>query len=104
MPEELVSLDTALTILVGAVIAVAYVRYMWGALERTVRTRDNADSGTDRYRFGLVGALVAVVGSVGAIASYGAGAAFLYVGPLLALSSAVAVAYCLRTETMDDPT
>jgi hypothetical protein len=42
------------------------------------------------------------VGSAAAISAYGAGPALLYVGPGLALLSAVAVSYCLRAEYRDD--
>jgi hypothetical protein len=45
-----------------------------------------------------VRAVIAVVASSAAIAVYGLSPAFFYVGPALALLSAVAVAYCLRQE------
>jgi hypothetical protein len=67
-----------------------------------LRTLDDADRGEDRYRFSLIGAVIAVIGSISAIAVYGAGPALLYVGPLLALASAVAVAYCLQRETVEE--
>jgi small-conductance mechanosensitive channel len=102
VPEPLVSTGTLATIGLGLVIGAFYLRYMWGALQRAVRTRDEADVGQDRYRFGLVGAVIAVFGSIVAIAVYGAGPAFLYVGPGLALLSAVAVAFCLRQEHRDE--
>jgi hypothetical protein len=98
MSEQLVSAGTAVTIIVGLVIGYVYLRYMWGALQNAVRTRDEADTGQDRYRFSLIGAIVAVIASAVAIAIYGAGPALLYVGPLLALLSAAAVTYCLREE------
>jgi hypothetical protein len=102
MFEELVSTGTILTILVGLGIGYVYLRYMWGALQHAVRTLDDADGGEDRYRFSLVGAVVAVIGSISAIAAYGAGPALLYVGPSLALASASAVAYCLRREAVEE--
>lgn len=101
MPEQLVSSLTAATLLVGVLIAAAYVRYMWGALAKAVRTRDEADTGQDRYRHSLIGALIAVVGSALAIAALGVGPALLYLGPALALLSATAVAYCLRSELVE---
>jgi uncharacterized membrane protein SpoIIM required for sporulation len=97
-----VSNSTLFTLLLGLVIAGVYLRFMWLALQRAVRTRDEPDVGTDRYRHGLVGAIIAVVGSAAAIGAYGAGPALLYVGPALALLSAVAVSYCLRAEYRDD--
>jgi small-conductance mechanosensitive channel len=102
MPEQLVSTGTALTLLVGVIISVVYVRYMWGALARAVRTRDEVDSGQDRYQHSLVGALIAVVGSALAISAFGLGPTLLYLGPGLALFSAIAVARCLRTEYVDE--
>jgi small-conductance mechanosensitive channel len=102
MSEQLVSTGTAATLLVGLVIAIVYVRYMWGALSRAVRTRDEVDDGQDSYRHSLVGALIAVVGSALAISAFGLGPALLYLGPGLALLSAVAVARCLRTEYVDE--
>lgn len=101
MPEQLVSSLTAITLLVGVLIAAAYVRYMWGALAKAVRTRDDADTGQDRYRHSLIGALIAAVGSALAIAALGAAPALLYLGPALALLSATAVAYCLRSELVE---
>ena len=101
MPEQLVSSLTAITLLVGVLIAAAYVRYRWGALAKAVRTRDDADTGQDRYRHSLIGALIAVVGSALAIAALGAAPALLYLGPALALLSAPAVAYCLRSELVE---
>jgi hypothetical protein len=95
MPQELVSSGTAATLVVGLVISVIYVRYMWGALARAVRTRDDVDVGQDRYQHSLIGALIAVIGSALAISAFG-------LGPALALLSAVAVARCLRTEYVDE--
>jgi hypothetical protein len=104
MSDQLVSGGTIVTIIIGLVIGYSYLRYMWGALQRAVRTRDEADVGQDRYRFSLVGAIIAVLGSIGAITAYGFGPALLYVGPGLALASALAVSYCLREEYVEkDP-
>jgi hypothetical protein len=102
MPQQLVSTGTAVTLLVGLSISAVYLRYMWGALARAVRTRDEVDAGKDRYEHSLLGALIAVVGSALAISGYGLGPALLYVGPGLALLSALAVARCLRTEYVDE--
>jgi hypothetical protein len=99
---QLVSVGTLITIVLGLVIAGVYVRFMWLALQRAVRTRDEVDIGEDRYRYGLLGAVIAVVGSAAAISLYGMGPALLYVGPGLALLSAVAVSYCLRAEYRDE--
>lgn len=102
MPEQLVSPGTAVTLLIGLAVAIVYVRYMWGALSRAVRTRDDVDTGQDRYQHSLVGALIAVLGSALAITAFGFGPALLYLGPALALLSAAAVARCLRTEYVDE--
>jgi hypothetical protein len=96
MSDQLVSTGTIITIVVGLVIG--YVRFMWGSLQNAVQTRDETDASQDRYHSSFIGAVIAVLASSAAIAIYGLGPAFLYVGPLLALASAVAVTYCLRTE------
>lgn len=49
MHQQLVSPGTAATLLVGVLLSVVYVRYMWGALGRAVLTRDEVDSSEDRY-------------------------------------------------------
>jgi hypothetical protein len=98
MPAQLVSPGTAVTILVGLVIGFFYLRFMWAALQKAVRTRDEPDGGKDQYHFSFAGAVLSVVASSAAIAAFGAGPALLYLGPLLALGSAVAVATCLRRE------
>jgi hypothetical protein len=101
MSEELVSTGTVVTLVAGIAIAYFYLQNMWRALQRAVRTRDDADLGEDRYRFSLAGAVVAVVGSIAAIAVYGVEPALLYLGPLIALGSSVAVVYCLRREVVE---
>jgi hypothetical protein len=98
MSDQLVSTGTVITIAVGAAIGYFYLRFMWASLQRAVRTRDEADAGQDRFHFSFVGAIISVVASSAAIAAFGLGPAFLYLGPLLALGSALAVAHCLRTE------
>ena len=102
MPEQLVSAGTAATLFVGLIIGAAYVRYTWGALARAVRTRDELDGGQDRYQHSLIGAAIAVFGSALAIGIFGVGPDLLYLGPILALSSAIAVARCLRSEFVDE--
>jgi hypothetical protein len=67
-----------------------------------VRTRDEADTGEDRHQHSLVGAFIAVAGSTLAISAFGLGPALLYLGPVLALLSAIAGARCLRTEYVDE--
>jgi hypothetical protein len=98
MSDQLVSIGTVITILAGLVIGYLYLRFMWASLQKAVQTRDESDVGKDQYHFSFNGAVVSVVASSTAIAVYGVGPALLYVGPLLALSSAIAVAYCLRQE------
>ena len=102
MSEQIVSGGTLLTILIGLVVSYFYLTNMWSALQKAVRTRDDADHGKDRFRHSLIGAVVAVIASALAIVIYGAGPALLYAGPVLALASAVAVTYCLREEALHD--
>src|SRR4051794_22832057 len=98
MSNQLVSTGTVITLLAGLAIGYAYLRFMWSALQRAVRTRDEPDEGQDQYHLSFVGAITSVVASSAAIAVYGVGPALLYVGPLLALGSAIAVASCLWRE------
>jgi hypothetical protein len=102
MSEQLVSGGTLLTILIGLVISYFYLKHMWSALQKAVRTRDDADTGQDRFSRSMIGAIIAVIGSAAAITVYGAGPALLYAGPALALASAIAVAFCLREEALHD--
>jgi len=54
--------------------------------------------GRDTYSGSLAGAGISVVLSSIAISLYGLGPAFLYLGPLAALLSPIAVTFCLREE------
>ncbi len=99
--SQLVSPATIVTLIVGLVVAAIYLRYMWLALQKAVRTRDEADQGQDRFARSLIGAVVAVIGSSVAIAAYGAAPALLYLGPLLAIGSAIAVSWCLQEEVAE---
>jgi hypothetical protein len=101
MPEQLVSVGTVITIVAGLVIGFFYLRYMWGSLQKAVRTREDPDTGKDQYHLSFAGAVVSVLASSAAIAAYGLGPALLALGPLLALASAVAVSYCLRREWVE---
>jgi hypothetical protein len=97
-----VSPGTVFVLALGAVISLFYLAWMWRALQRAVRTRDEADAGRDNFAGSFLGAIIAVVGSVAAVAVYGIGPSLLYAGPALALLSAVAVASCLRREVIED--
>lgn len=96
MSDQFVSSGTAATIVVGVVIAYFYLRYFWAALRKAVLTRNHVDEGEeDRYHFSFAGAVISVVISATAIAIYGVGPGFLYLGPIAALLSPIAVTYCL---------
>jgi hypothetical protein len=102
MIDFLVSPATALTIVVGAVIGLFYLRSMWLALRRAAATRDDPDDGqADAFAYSFVGAIFAVITSSLAIALYGCGPQFLYVGVLLALASPIAVTYAFYRELND---
>ncbi|HMJ15736.1 MAG TPA: hypothetical protein VK524_30175 [Polyangiaceae bacterium] len=96
--QQLVSPGTALTILAGVLISGFYIHYMWAALKKAVRTRDDADVGEDTYRRSFFGAVISVVVSAIAISVYGLGPFLLYLGPIAALLSPIAVTFCLREE------
>ena len=98
MTSQFVSPGTLVTIAAGVVIAYFYVHFMWVALRKAVRTRNDVDEGTDKYRLSLVGAVISVIVSSIAIAVYGLGPVFLYLGPLASLASPIAVTYCLYQE------
>lgn len=99
MADTFVSPATLATIAVGAVISVVYLRYMWLALRRASETLDAPDDGEgDAFTYSFAGAIGAVVASSLAIALYGAGPGFLYIGVVLALASPVAVAYTFHRE------
>lgn len=102
MTDQFVSSGTAITIAAGVVIAFFYVKHMWAALQKSVRIRNDPDEGReDKYRYSLVGAVISVFLSYVAIAAYGLGPALLYLGPVLALVSPIAVTYCLYREALD---
>jgi len=102
MSDFFVSPATAATMSVGVVIGFVYLRYMWLALRRASATRDDPDDGqADAFAYSFVGAIFAVIASSLAIALYGYGPQFLYVGVLLALASPIAVSYAFYRELND---
>jgi len=102
MPNLFVSFATAVTILVGIIIALVYLRYMWLALQRVARTLDEPDDGeSDSFGYSFVGAITAVVASSLTIIAYGLAPQLLYLGIVLALASPIAVAYTFRRELKD---
>jgi hypothetical protein len=102
MSDLFVSPLTAATIVVGAVIAIFYLRNMWLVLQRTAETLDEPeDKRPDAFAYSFAGAVVAVVASWLAIAAYGLSPIFLYVGVVLALASPIAVGYTFYRELRD---
>ena len=102
MPNLFVSFATAVTILVGIIIALVYLHYMWLALQRVARTLDEPDDGEiDSFGYSFVGAIIAVVASSLTITAYGLAPQLLYLGIVLALASPIAVAYTFRRELKD---
>jgi hypothetical protein len=102
MTDFLVSPLTALTIAVGLAISVIYLRYMALALLRASATRDVPDDGqADAFAYSFAGAVFAVIASAVAIALYGFGPLFIYVGPLLALAAPIAASYAFYRELED---
>jgi hypothetical protein len=102
MSDLLVSSDTTLTIVVGIVIAVAYLVAMGRALVKAAATVDRPEpDGVDAFSYSFAGAILAVIASSLAIISYGWSPSFLYVGVVLALLSPIAVTYTLIRELRD---
>jgi hypothetical protein len=102
MASFYVSSATLVTIVIGAVISLFYLRYMWLVLQRVAVTLNDPDEGeSDRFGHSFLGAVIAVQGSALAISSYGYAPQFLYVGVLLALASPIAVAYTFYRELHD---
>ena len=103
MSDLFVSPLTAATIVVGAVIAIFYLRNMWLVLQRTAATLDEPDDKRpDAFAYSFAGAVVAVVASWLAIAAYGVVAGL----PLCrrrarALASPIAVGYTFYRELRD---
>ena len=65
MPNLFVSLATLVTILIGIVISIVYLRYMWLALQRVARTLDDPDNGeSDSFGYSFLGAIIAVAATV----------------------------------------
>jgi hypothetical protein len=102
MSSSLVSPATTITIIAGALISIFYLRYMWSALQRAVLSINKPEDGrTDAFAHSFIGAIVAVVASSLAIASYGLSPQFLYLGVLLALIAPIAVSYTFYRELQD---
>jgi fatty acid desaturase len=102
MSDFFVSPLTVATLVVGIVIAAFYLWNMWLVLQRTAETLDQPeDKRPDAFAYSFVGAIVAVVASWLAIASYGLSPIFLYIGVVLALLSPIAVAYTFYRELRD---
>jgi hypothetical protein len=102
MTDFLVSSATAVTIGVGLIISIVYLRYMWRALAQASDTLDDPDDGRpDAFSHSMAGAVVAVIASSLTITLYGVAPQFLYLGILLALLSPIAVAYTFHRELND---
>jgi small-conductance mechanosensitive channel len=102
MLNVFVSPATIIALVIGIIITVLYLRYMWLVLQRVARTLDDPDDGkSDGFAHSFIGAIVAVVASSLAIVAYGLAPQFLYVGIALALASPIAVAYTFKRE-LDD--
>lgn len=97
-----VSPTTIIALVIGIIITVFYLRYMWLVLQRVARTLDDPDDGkSDGFAHSFIGAIVAVVASSLAIVGYGLAPQLLYLGIGLALASPIAVAYTFKRE-LDD--
>ena len=97
-----VSPTTIIALVIGIIITIFYLRYMWLVLQRVARTLDDPDDGkSDGFAHSFIGAIIAVVASSLAIVAYGLAPQFLYLGIVLALASPIAVAYTFKRELED---
>ena len=102
MPNFFVSFATVVTILIGIVISIVYLRSMWLALQRVAQTLDDPDDGeSDSFGYSFFGAILAVIASSLSILANGLAPQLLYIGVVLALGSPIAVAYTFRRELKD---
>jgi Na+-transporting methylmalonyl-CoA/oxaloacetate decarboxylase gamma subunit len=89
-----VSIETAVFFFIGVVISFFYIKGMAGVLNNAVKTYNTApETSQDTYANGLVKTILAVITSAIVIASYGLGAYFLYLGPVLCLLSPIGIIY-----------
>ncbi len=94
-----ISVGTIVAVIVGAIISVLYLRAMYLVLHYASETYDigfdiNTDVNYDRETTAkalIVGSLLLVVVSALIISSYGWGALFLYIGPVLCLLGPIVV-------------
>ena len=89
-----VSLETTVFILIGVVISFFYIKGMAGVLSNAVRTYSTeTKTSQDTFTGGITNTLLAVIASAVVIWSYGLGAYWLYLGPILCLLSPIGIVY-----------
>ena len=72
---------------------------MAGVLRNSARTYYSEEENThDTFTNGLIGAILAVIASAIVIWSYGLGAYFLYIGPVLSLLSPIGIIYFMALD------
>ncbi|MBD2109806.1 hypothetical protein [Nodosilinea sp. FACHB-13] len=98
-PSFFVSTETAIFFFIGIVISFFYIKGMAGVLRDAVRTYSSEEEDTrDTFTKGFVGAILAAIASAVVIWSYGLGAYFLYVGPVLSLLSPIGIIYFMALD------
>ncbi len=92
--ELFVSPETTIFLLIGIIVSLFYIKGMAGVLSNAVRTY-NADvkSSQDAFTGGITNTLLAVIASAVVIWSYGLGAYWFYLGPVLCLLSPIGIIY-----------
>ena len=98
-PSFFVSTETAIFFFIGVVIFFFYIKGMAGVLRNSARTYYSEEENThDTFTNGLIGAILAVIASAIVIWSYGLGAYFLYIGPVLSLLSPIGIIYFMALD------
>ena len=94
-----VSTETAIFFFIGVVIFFFYIKGMAEVLRNAARAYYSEEEDThDTFTNGLIGSILAVIASATVIWSYGLGAYFLYVGPVLSLLSPIGIIYFMALD------
>ena len=94
------SASTIFFIIVGLVVSVLYIKAMLTVLNEAADSyrEDEEDSDGSYYAAPAWGAAIAGIVAAIVIWAYGASPALLYLGPVLAMASPIAILYCMAQD------